>query len=254
MKRKHVLVATALFFLVAVSFLALRSNSHKSRFRTFPSVTLWAWEQPEDLRGLDSRRFAVAYLDQTIILTNTVDLVPRRQPLLISPEVKLIAVVRIDARAGTADLSDPSLPKKIAAIITQSFPDRSPSALQIDFDARKSQRAFYTALLQEVRRELPANIPLSVTALASWCAFDDWIGKLPIDEAVPMFFRMGPDHPPSDLPGWNYPIREPLCRGVAGVSTDEAWPKLKSDTRLYIFHPRAWNSIALSNLESDFPR
>jgi hypothetical protein len=168
--------------------------------------------------------------------------------------MKLIAVVRIEAQAGNADLSEPSLPKKLAGIITDSWPDRRPSALQIDFDARQTQRAFYAALLQELRRRLPPDMPLSVTALASWCAFDDWIGKLPIDEAVPMFFRMGPDHPPSDSPGWNYPIREPLCRGAAGVSADEAWPKLESGTRLYIFHPRAWNLVALSNLEGDMPR
>ncbi len=30
-----------------------------------------------------------------------------------------------------------------------------------------------------------------MTALASWCAGDDWLRDLPVDEAVPMLFRMG---------------------------------------------------------------
>jgi hypothetical protein len=236
----------------AVYLLSLRTP--KTRFRDFPPLTLWAWERPEDLRGLDARRFAVAYLDQTIVVTNTVEVIPRRQPLAVTPDMRMIAVVRVEAQAGTANLSDPALPARLAAVVAESATGRQVSALQVDFDARQTQRSFYAALLQELRHKLPSQMPLSITALASWCAYDDWIRNLPIDEAVPMFFRMGPDHPPSDTPGWSYPVREPLCRQVAGVSTDEAWPKLKPGTRLYVFHPRAWNPIALSNLEGDLPR
>ena len=32
----------------------------------FPPIVLWAWERPEDLRNLDSKRFAVAFLAQTL--------------------------------------------------------------------------------------------------------------------------------------------------------------------------------------------
>jgi len=96
-------------------------------------------------------------------------------------------------------------------------------------------------------------MPLSITALTSWCAYDDWISSLPVDEAVPMFFRMGPDHPPSDTPGWDYPIREPLCKKSAGVSSDEAWPKLDPGTRLYIFHRGPWNNILQANIERHLP-
>jgi Protein of unknown function (DUF3142) len=37
-------------------------------------------------------------------------------------------------------------------------------AIQIDFDATTTQHAFYSALLQEVRRKLPSTTPLSITA------------------------------------------------------------------------------------------
>ena len=63
-----------------------------------------------------------------------------------------------------------------------------------------------------------------------------------------MFFRMGRERRPSNEPGWSYPIREPLCKTSAGVSTDEPWPALRPDQRIYVFHPRAWNAIALGNV------
>jgi hypothetical protein len=252
--RKRLLIGAAVLpVLVVLAWVGWRSvRVTHSRFHDYPPITLWAWERPEDLRGLDPKRFGVAYLDKTILISERVEVIPRRQPLAVDAAAKVIAVVRIEARAGAADLSDPLLPAKLSGIIASPANPRV-CAMQIDFDARQSQRGFYTKLLQEVRRRLPATMPLSITALASWCAYDDWIGALPVDEAVPMFFRMGPEHPPSSTPGWYYPVREPLCRGVAGVSTDEAWPKLKSGTRLYVFHPRSWNRVALNNLEGYWP-
>ena len=71
-----------------------------------------------------------------------------------------------------------------------------------------------------------------------------------VDEAVPMFFRMGRDVRPSNQPGWSYPVREPLCMSSRGVSTDEPWPVVRPDQRLYVFHPRAWSDIALKNLDT----
>ncbi|HLJ28218.1 MAG TPA: DUF3142 domain-containing protein [Candidatus Angelobacter sp.] len=219
------------------------------RLCSFPAITLWAWERHEDLRRLDPSRYAVAYLAETIFIGDKVSTVARRQPLLVAPGAKLIAVVRIEAHSGHANLSDPGLPGIIAGIISAWGHDGRTAAVQVDFDATQSQRAFYGQMLRELRSRLPAQMPLSITALASWCAFDDWIGQLPVDEAVPMFFRMGPEHPPAQVSGWQYPIHEPFCRGVAGVSTDEAWPELSPGTRLYMFHPRPWNPIALNNLE-----
>ena len=51
-------------------------------------------------------------------------------------------------------------------------------------------------LLAEVRRRVPVSMPLSITALTSWCESDGWIAGLPVVEAVPMLFRMGPGERP----------------------------------------------------------
>lgn len=107
--------------------------------------------------------------------------------------------------------------------------------MQIDFDATRSQRAFYRALLFDLRRQMPANLPLSVTALASWRSYDDWLRGLPIDEAVPMFFRMEPDRrrAPASLAGFR--IHEPLCQESVGISTTDAWPPDIAGKRIYLF-------------------
>src|SRR5262245_45879328 len=95
------------------------------------------------------------------------------------------------------------------------------AALQVDFDATASERAFYRGVLYDLRGRLPRTVGLSITALASWCIYDDWLSGLPIDEAVPMLYRMGVDRKQVLLhleAGGDF--RPPLCRQSVGVSTD----------------------------------
>jgi hypothetical protein len=233
-------------FLALLLAIALRGSTS---LICHPPVTVWAWERREDFRSLDPAHFRVAFLASTIFITDRVAILPRRQPLLVAPGAHLTAVIRIEAPTGVAQLTGVNLPAHIAATITDVLARSGATGLQIDFDAVRSQRSFYTELLRELRRRIPTAMPLSVTALASWCAADDWISALPIDEAIPMYFRMGRDHPPARVPGWSYPVHEPLCAGAAGLSMDEAWPALAPTTHLYVFHPRRWNEVAFANLQ-----
>jgi hypothetical protein len=125
------------------------------------------------------------------------------------------------------------------------------SSLQIDLDATRSQHDFYRALIGDVRRLLPVSMPLSITALSSWCMGDDWLSGLPIAEAVPMLFRMGADR--ADILqslALGEDFREPLCRGSVGVSTDEPWPPLLLRGRhVYVFHPRAWTAESFAAVQ-----
>jgi hypothetical protein len=236
--------------LVATGTGGRAGHARPAGLTAFPQWTVWAWENPEDLRALDPERYAVAYLDQTIFISPQVWSRPRFQRLLVPSATRIIAVVRIEAGGAGTAIDSPGLPAQVASLILHSAQKPRTAMLQIDFDATRSQRAFYVNLLQEVRRRLPAGMPLSITALASWCAADDWIGYLPVDEAVPMFFRMGVDPRPSNIPGWTYPIREPLCESSAGVSMDEPWPALRADERVYVFHPGSWTRAAMAKLEA----
>lgn len=87
---------------------------------SFPRLTVWAWENPEDLRALDPQRYAVAYLDQTIFIAPQVSSRPRFQRLLVSPQTRIIAVVRIEAGAPGAGLNA-SRPPRAGGELDSSF-------------------------------------------------------------------------------------------------------------------------------------
>lgn len=212
-----------------------------------PNLVLWAWERPEDLRALDPHQYAVAYLDRTVTLGREVTVQPRLQPIRFAAGARITAVVRVQAVAPGA--INPGLVDAAADAIVASAAKPFVSAVQIDFDATVSQRPFYRALLRRVRARIRPDMPLSITALASWCSSDDWIADLPVNEAVPMFFRMTPGRR-AIRSGWTYPVREPLCLTSAGLSTDEAWPALGPGLRLYVFHPRSWDTGALAIVRS----
>lgn len=223
----------------------------QGRLAALPRITLWAWERREDLRALDTHRYAVAFLDQTLTIGLTVDTQPRRNPLAVPAAAALIPVVHIET-PRTAVLNNLNRADAVSAILT-SARRSGIAALQIDFDATASQRAFYRDLLNDLRRQMPPGLPLSITALASWCSHDDWLRGLPIDEAVPMMFRMEPDRrrAPPDVD--DFQIREPLCRTSFGLSTTEPWPGDLAGKRLYIFPDHGWRVDTPADVERRLP-
>lgn len=215
-----------------------RPPAHLSlRMKLLPTRTLWVWERPEDLRAIDPSTTAIAWLDQTILLGPDVVGVPRRQPLSYPSSAARIAVVRIEALPDAK--LDAAQQRQAIALLVQSAIQPGVAALQVDFDATRSQRAFYAGLLTDLRRQMPFGLPLSITALASWCSYDDWIAALPVDEAVPMLFRMEPGRRAAADSPW-LRIREPLCMGSAGISTHESWPDDLAGKRIYVFADRGW--------------
>lgn len=255
---------------------------------SLPSVVFWAWERPEDLRFLDANDAGVAFFAKTIILrapSNTSHkdaggsffVRPRLQPLRVSPRTPLIAVVRIENPPALSPNAYSSSTIFSLGTVRDSLSDREAiaaeiaelqnlsgvRAIQIDYDATLSERPFYVSLLSDVRRKLPPTLPLSITALASWCIGDPWLEQLPagtIQEAVPMLFRMGPDSANvAKFLRSGDEFRVAACQGSLGISTDEfvsrnlVTGKLHSvsfsfrslrQKRIYVFSPRAWTPFA----------
>jgi len=206
-----------------------------------PGVVLWAWERPIDLRGLP-RTAGVAFLAQTITLANGSHLVAaRRQPLSVDPGTPVIAVTRIEARG---DAGSPDVPVVARAIAGTSRLPRV-AGVQIDFDARVSQRPLYRRILHQVRADLPPGLPLTMTALASWCLDDNWLDELPVDEAIPMLFRMGPAEG-ALRQAWPSRTPAPKCRGTVGVSLDEPAPIGPRGRRVYVFNPGPWSAPSIA--------
>src|SRR5262249_29441985 len=158
----------AVLIIGSVLLVALSSCRRKPRNRLnesqFPAVVLWAWERPEDLRGIDTKRFAVAFLAQTLVLKgDDVILKPRHQPLEVSPDTKMMAVTRIESSKQTgerATLSD-AQKNRLISLVMRTRELETVAAIQIDFDAAVSERDFYRGFLKDLRTQLPDNMPLS---------------------------------------------------------------------------------------------
>jgi hypothetical protein len=231
-----------------VAVLAATSPSgtprHNSAIDRLPRLFVWAWERPEDLRDLEEG-IGVAFLAQTIIVAgDQFHVAPRRQPLRVGPATSLIAVTRIETGQRWASDSG-SLMDALASAIAATAHLPRVSAIQLDFDAVASERVVYRQLIGHLREGVPAAVPISITALASWCAGDDWLGGLPIDEAVPMLFRMGPGNEPFRRIAMSRASAAPACRGAVGTSLDEPIDSNADGRRVYVFNPRPWNRLSL---------
>jgi hypothetical protein len=218
-----------------------------------PRVLLWAWERPEHLAFIDPAREGVAFHAATFHVSGeAVEPYRRRQPLLMPPGTYRMAVMRIEVARGTAP--GEAQRARLVRLISEQVRQQTPDAVQVDYDARASERPFYRALLQELRAALPAPMRLSMTALASWCLDDGWLDGLPVDEVVPMVFRMGAD---------TVLVRAELarrgdfdgarCRESVGFVVDEPQPSLPSGRRTYWFNPRSWSAQDLQRIREQSP-
>jgi hypothetical protein len=247
-------VATLMLASLALAFTKARSRFSKrttavpiTRADEMPRVVLWAWERRVDLRFINPRETGVAFLARTIhVRANEVVVRPRLQPLELPEGTRVIAVARVESDSQhKPDLSSLQT-EKLAIAIAEMARLPNVSNIQIDFDATRSERTFYHDVILAVRRRLPASVALSITALASWCSDDDWISDLPIDEAVPMLFRMGPDGRQIRnrlAAGEEFPARP--CRTSYGISTDEPLRNLSTAKRLYVFNPNPWTESSV---------
>ena len=247
------LVLTSVFLLARGLPLPTTESGGRGRMTAFPRIVLWAWERPNDLSFPEARGIGVAFLAVTVSLAgDTITIRPRLQPLAVLRQSPLVAVARVETdRNRRPQFTDGQLHRAASTIARLGFTPGI-AGVQIDFDAQASERRFYGDLLREVRQALPPAMALSITALASWCMEDGWVGGLPVDEAVPMLYRMGPDA--RDIlsrldKGKDF--ANDLCRRSVGVSLDEQIPMLPKGRRLYVFTPGSWSrkSVARALVE-----
>jgi hypothetical protein len=221
-----------------------------------PRVMLWAWERHEDVRTIDPREVGIAYLAKTLFLRQgNVVTRPRLQPLQVPPATVLMPVIRIESHQLSPPTLDLDQRTRVVQEIVALARVATTPVVQIDFDAKVSERAFYRAVLHDLRRALPDTTRISITALASWCLADNWLAGLPIDEAVPMLFRMGADrqrvlwHLQTGGDVRCLPIQQSL-----GLAADEPLPHVPSGRRLYVFSTRAWSPASVHSALEEVKR
>jgi hypothetical protein len=194
----------------------------------------------------DFENVKVAFLAGSItIKDNEIQTKPRKQPLVLPENLSPIAVIRIDNFDTKLNLTEKQkldIKDFILKMCTQS--DKI-SDCQIDFDAVVSEREYYKQLLDSIHQRLPSDKNLSITALVSWCSKNSWLDDLPIEYAVPMFFRLGPDERniKNDLTGQEF-MKSHKCQNHVGISLDETLPtgKYLENRTIFIFNPDSWTN------------
>lgn len=239
--------------LLAATLCSLSSSSVPGDGRTrhpqhaalgkLPRQIVWAWLRPEDLRWLPVD-VGVAYVASSIMLRNDyVNIRPRMHPLLVKPETALVPVVHVDASWRHPPGLSASQQNAIVSELVNAAQLGNRKVVQLDFEVRRSQRAFLASVVRAARLQLPEDTALSVTALASWCAGDHWLDALPADEIVPMAFRMAAsDAEIRRLLASEGHFKPDYCQSAMGTAIDEPAIALhRSETqRRYYFSPRPW--------------
>jgi hypothetical protein len=160
-------------------------------------------------------------------------------------------VVRLEIEEANPSCQPELIEALVQRTLALVFKNRRMDGIQIDFDARVSQRKFYTCYLRALKSALPEGMPLSITALASWAMGDNWLtaANLPVDEVVPMFFSMGSggDAIKNEITKGRRPLafKGRHCLGLRSGEMQEMLPLLEtgpnySVDRVYLFASHGW--------------
>jgi len=248
-KFKNVLLISGLIVSSIILFIFLSLNYLKTNYS--PRIFLWAWERPENLLFINNKNIGVAFYAGTITFSDSVTIFkPRLQPLAINPKILVIPVIRIVNEEKDGQLNNNQISKAVELIVKTCSQGKI-SGCQIDFDVKSSEIDFYKNLILKTRNNLSKSTPLSITTLVSWCHSGGWLNDLSIDEAVPMFFRLGTDEYliRQDLVGESF-MKAKSCQKAVGISTDEPLPQAKylKNRRIYIFNSHSWTFEDFSNI------
>jgi hypothetical protein len=190
-------------------------------------------------------RATIAVVDRHIWLAGDKVLVrPGARPRSLARETRVIPVVHVEIDPLHPPPGLQAAQDTVLAAMQSAARASTSGWVQLDLEARPSQRADYRDLVHRIRAALPGDVRLSVTALGWWCRAPAWLDGLAADEVVPMFFRMGRDN--AALRGIvtaQPQLLHPLCRaGSAGFSRQEAFPPgvAARYRRTFWFDERGW--------------
>ena len=200
-----------------------------------PREFWWYWDRPaEQLPALAPGVGAAVLVTHVIFSGQGYMVQPRRSALRLPYDAATMPVIHVEvdpARpfAGSAAQND-----GLRDAVLDAVRRGSSSWVQLDFEARRSQREFWLTAVKGIKANLPPGVRLSVTALASWCYEDRWLRDAPVDEIVPMYFRLkGARH--DYLLRSAVGVSEPRCSTAHGVADDEPNWSVALPGRRYVF-------------------
>lgn len=205
-----------------------------------PKLIVWAWERPEDLRFAGPDIEVAALTGFLEISATGLSARGRRLPLKVSRPPD-IAVVHVEILDGAPVDWTPALRRQVSATVLHYAQVVTARRVQLDFEVKASERQMLLDVVGDVRRALPRGTFLSMTALASWCETETWLNAAPVDEIVPMLFRMQPrGEAIKERLAKGGDLRNPRCRAALGVSTDSSIERAPPGRRVYLFNPGSW--------------
>ena len=215
-------------------------------WRQSATLVLWSWQRKDDLSFVDKDVVVAPLVASIFVDKNGVSVQPRGNVLKLSENVQISPVIRLEISPNVhvTDAHIDTMVHHIKSFIVSCKSD----AIQIDFDAAKSQRSLYEKLLTKLHVSLP-NIKISITALASWCVGDTWIDKLPITHAVPMLYNLG-EHADdfkkyfTDKKKW----KAAKCQGCIGFEESDVFVKPPRGWHVYVFNNKAWSVHSYKNV------
>ncbi|WP_139227290.1 hypothetical protein [Collimonas sp. OK307] len=255
-------------------------TSRQAALSALPPLMLWVGERPDDVRtwidgsarqgkgaadnpapSIQDQRMGVAVLDTTVLLRDGSASVRRRQQSLKLPpawyaqnrlqqKAPVVTIVHIEMARGVQKPALNERQKRAIVNAVVAAATRSPSqVVQLDFEVMHSQKPFLADVITRSRDALPANVALSVTALASWCVGDAWLADLPVDEVVPTAFHMdGEAKRIREVLDHDGRFPRPECQPSMGLSLDEQpWPSKLRSQRLYLFNRNVWSATPMAS-------
>lgn len=200
-----------------------------------PEEFWWYWDRPAAYLPMPPTGIGAAVVVMHVYLSgDSFALQPRRSALRLPDGVVTVPVIHVEVDPARPFIGNAAQRDALRDTVIDATRRGSTALIQLDFEARRSQREFWRASVQAIKAALPNGVRLSVTALASWCYGDRWVGDTPVDEIVPMYFRLGrarSDYILRSAAG----VTEPRCALAHGVADDEPpWPVALSGRR-YVF-------------------
>lgn len=217
-------------------------------------MILWAWERPEDLRFAAGKAEVAVQTGFVSIDGDAISARGRRHPLKVV-EPAATNVVHVQIEPARALRWTPLLRREVSAAVLHYALLVPARRVQIDFEVRASQRRALLDVVTDVRRGLPRGMILSMTALASWCDTEAWLEGAPVDEIVPMLFRMqrGEETIRRRLASGG-DFRNPRCRTALGIATDTPLSRAPRGRRVYVFDPRRWSAADFARVRGEIER
>lgn len=209
-----------------------------------PNEFWWYWDRPVEQLPVPAPGVGAAVVVMHVIFSgHGYALQPRRSALRLPDGIVTMPVIHVEIDPARPFAGNATQIDGLREVVLDVARRGDSTWVQLDFEVKRSQREFWRAAVQEIKMTLPVGVKLSVTALASWCYEDRWLGDVPVDEIVPMYFRLKQARQAYLLRS-AYGVSEPLCATAYGVADDEPIWSVTLPGRRYVFLGRHSQLVA----------